>query len=398
MNCGIIRIKSISKGGIRHVGDEEDRRHSVEKNPDIDSERTGLNLSAVRDDSVTLYQAWLDQCKKLGVTISGKAAYVMEQAVITASPDFFRSLGWNIDKVKTEKNVPDEITVFFEKALSFLEEYIGKENIISATIHYDETTPHMHVDYIPALPESVKKKDVYLKDENGKLIKNKTGHAIRAKDEHGKSVFELVQAPARISRSEFWSKKGGALSYRKLQDAFYEAVSKPYGLDRGVTGTGREHIEQDRYKAEKARKDVEQAENEARAIAEKVSSTEMITDNIKKTATGKLILSDSNKDAIDNLQTASLYLTEQLKKKEIEIMEKERMIENLRYRQADQARKEAAWQQKTSELRKKAACWDRLLELVPKMERTVQQYMIALVNKIENMLVKGPELKQHQNL
>lgn len=44
---------------------------------------------------------------------------------------------------------PDYQEVFFRHAYDFLEEKYGKENVISAYVHMDETTPHMHFSFIP---------------------------------------------------------------------------------------------------------------------------------------------------------------------------------------------------------------------------------------------------------
>lgn len=38
---------------------------------------------------------------------------------------------------------------FFRQSLDFIANRYGKENILSAVIHMDEKTPHMHVDLTP---------------------------------------------------------------------------------------------------------------------------------------------------------------------------------------------------------------------------------------------------------
>ena len=124
---------------------------------------------------------------------------------------------------------------------------VGAENILSATIHFDETTPHLHLDYIPVIDGEMKRKDVYLKDESGKCIRDEKGHAIRARDENGKIIYQYVNESASINRSEFWRQRGGRDSYRILQDKFHEAVASKYGLERGQIGSDREHIEQIKY-------------------------------------------------------------------------------------------------------------------------------------------------------
>ena len=39
--------------------------------------------------------------------------------------------------------------MFFEHCAKFFTERYGKENIISAVVHLDETTPHMHLNLMP---------------------------------------------------------------------------------------------------------------------------------------------------------------------------------------------------------------------------------------------------------
>ena len=43
----------------------------------------------------------------------------------------------------------DEVREYFERALAFLQSEIAKENFISAVVHMDEKTPHMHVSFVP---------------------------------------------------------------------------------------------------------------------------------------------------------------------------------------------------------------------------------------------------------
>lgn len=43
----------------------------------------------------------------------------------------------------------EEIRAYFEEALRFIERYQPKETIISAVVHMDEKTPHMHLSFVP---------------------------------------------------------------------------------------------------------------------------------------------------------------------------------------------------------------------------------------------------------
>lgn len=201
----ILRIKSITQGGIGHIGAEEDRRLGSQRNGDIDIERTHLNMGAYRSDNKTLYAAWKDKCAELGVSPTRKGQICMEQAVVTASPDFFRGLGWDKEAAKNwcVQDIPADIIRYFEQAAKWLDGYLGGSNIISMTIHLDETTPHMHVDYVPVAAAGKRRKDVYARDADGRILRDEKGHAIRARDGDGHVIYEYVDAPARLNRSDF---------------------------------------------------------------------------------------------------------------------------------------------------------------------------------------------------
>ena len=59
------------------------------------------------------------------------------ETLITASPELLNRMN------------PQEQRQFFERAAAFLYERIGKENVISAVVHMDEKTPHMHLCFCP---------------------------------------------------------------------------------------------------------------------------------------------------------------------------------------------------------------------------------------------------------
>ena len=61
----------------------------------------------------------------------------MVETLITASPEFFGG------------KKPGEIKEFFEHALEFLKTKQAEETIVSAVVHVDEKTPHMHLCFVP---------------------------------------------------------------------------------------------------------------------------------------------------------------------------------------------------------------------------------------------------------
>ena len=57
--------------------------------------------------------------------------------MFTATPEFFKG-----------KKLP-EVRRYFEEALRFFEQFQSRETIISAVVHMDEKTPHMHLSFVP---------------------------------------------------------------------------------------------------------------------------------------------------------------------------------------------------------------------------------------------------------
>ena len=57
--------------------------------------------------------------------------------LITATPEFFKG------KKKSE------VRAYFQTALEFIEKYQDSKTILSAVVHMDEKTPHMHLSFVP---------------------------------------------------------------------------------------------------------------------------------------------------------------------------------------------------------------------------------------------------------
>lgn len=118
--------------------------------------------------------------------------------VISASPEFFKN--------KTKK----EITDYFQKHIDFLnKEYFKvKGSIVSAVIHFDEKTPHMHLIACPLVSEQ-------------KEIK-------RGKDK-GKFIEKI-----RLSHSELFGGTGGKIKLKELQDKTNQFLKENgFDLERG---------------------------------------------------------------------------------------------------------------------------------------------------------------------
>ena len=244
MKSQILRNQTYTRGSINHIINENNRdgtETTKHKNENIDRSRSHLNISHGIEG--TGYRTWKKKLEKMKIPFPTQRTGNIGQIMITASPNFFKECGWSIENAKrweSYRDCPKEILSYFSDAIKFCKEYLGEENILSWHLHFDETSPNLHVNYIPIF-EGMKRKNVWAKDENGKYLRNDKGEKIRARDENGKVIYDYVKQEHMVNASAFWEQKGGKKSYRNMQNEFYEKVAKKYNLDRGEIGSKARH-------------------------------------------------------------------------------------------------------------------------------------------------------------
>lgn len=263
----VVRIEQFTKGSLGKIGGETERTSKHHRNEDIDSERTPLNLYFKKSEGGLTAQ-WKKTMKELNATFREKKdSTAFEGMIITSDMAFFERLGW-----KKGEETPYAVMEFFNRCYEFALREIGykgtDKNVLSAVIHLDETTPHLQLYYIPVVDTA--KKKVYEKGADGKVLRNEKGSPIQKKDEHGKSVYEYVSLEQpKLCSSDFWSERGGQLSYGNLQDSFYERIGVRYGLDRGEVGSNKKHTT--KYQWQKQKQEAEIAAlNDEKVHAEEV--------------------------------------------------------------------------------------------------------------------------------
>ena len=259
------------------IGGETERTSKHNRNEDIDSERTPLNLYFKKSEGGLTAQ-WKKTMQELNATFREKKKSVaFEGMIITSDTAFFERLGW-----EKGKDTPYAVMEFFNRCYEFALQEIGykgtDKNILSAVIHVDEKTPHLQLYYVPVVDTA--KKKVYEKGADGKVLRNEKGSPIQKKDEHGKSVYEYVPLEQpKLCSSDFWSERGGQLSYGNMQDSFHEQIGVHYGLDRGEVGSNKKHTT--KYQWQKQKQEAELASLEQ----EKVHAEEVIQEAQKAVAT-----------------------------------------------------------------------------------------------------------------
>lgn len=112
------------------------RKCDNHSNEDIDPNRTYLNYNLKEGDPLENYNARIEQIKVL----NRKDVNTLGLFVCTLPKE-----------LKNEpKNVQED---FFKSVYSFAKGDFGENNIVSAIVHNDETTPHMHIKFIPVVED-----------------------------------------------------------------------------------------------------------------------------------------------------------------------------------------------------------------------------------------------------
>lgn len=204
MSYAIIRNAKYKANNLKGIYRHNERKNFNYSNKNIDKEKTYLNYAIKKP--IYSYEKEFDRLKKEN-NLKGQIKTVSNIAceyIITSDKNFFEQIG------------EEETKRYFETAYEFVTKYknLGEKYIMSAQVHMDEESPHMHLIFLPV---------VHTTDKKGNEID-------------------------KLACSEFWKEKD---SYRQLQNAFYEyMVSHNFELERGLPKeeTNRKHIDLAEYK------------------------------------------------------------------------------------------------------------------------------------------------------
>ena len=132
----ILRFAKYKGPEIGRIESHNERtKEKYASNPDIDTSRSHLNFHLVSPERK--YRAEAEkQIATAGCRTRSDSVRVVE-VLVTASPEFFKG------KKKAE------IKAYFQEALDFIQQHQNPRTIISAVVHMDEKTPHMHLCFVP---------------------------------------------------------------------------------------------------------------------------------------------------------------------------------------------------------------------------------------------------------
>lgn len=136
----IFRMEKCKGGRIAAMNKHHERtKERYKSNPDIDASRTHLNYHLIQPKQ--LYKQEVDSRIEKAGCKTRKDSVRMIDVLIGATPEFLNKL-------------PEaEIHEYFSRALDFLKQEIGEQNIFTAIVHRDERTQHMHVCFTPITKE-----------------------------------------------------------------------------------------------------------------------------------------------------------------------------------------------------------------------------------------------------
>lgn len=179
MSYQILRIEKLTKiPNIKASAAHNFREMNV---PNADSSRTQLNKTFGAQTGDELILKWESNIQSRSIKVRNKNTVKIVEFLITSSPEFFSS-----------KKISND---YFYMAIQWLSKKFGRQNILSANLQLDETTPHLVVYVMPEV--------------NGKL--------------NAKHYF------------------GGSVKMSDLQDDFYNNVGKAFNLERGLKGSKATH-------------------------------------------------------------------------------------------------------------------------------------------------------------
>ena len=138
----ILRFKKLKGGAIGSCERHNERKKEIYKsNPDIDIEKSKQNYHIIDPPKYT-YKRKVDDLIKTSQCKTRKDSVKLVETIITASPEFMKKLSL------------EEQKEYFKRATDFMIDKIGKQNIISAVVHMDESNPHMHIVFCPINKEN----------------------------------------------------------------------------------------------------------------------------------------------------------------------------------------------------------------------------------------------------
>ena len=190
----VVHMMKIKSGAVGGIQSHNNREHEPKTNPDVDMSRSEDNYDLISCDN---YKRSIKE-KLSNLVESSRAvrkdAVVVCNFIVTSDNETMNALG------------ADRQRQFFQDSVKWFSDRYGADRVLNATVHMDETTPHLHIGVMPIT-------------QDGRLS--------------AKAIFTKTEMKA-------------------IQTEFARDVGEKYGLERGVEGSERTHLSEARFKEKKA--------------------------------------------------------------------------------------------------------------------------------------------------
>ena len=282
VSYAIIRNEKYNRSSLMGIYRHNERKNISYTNKNINHQKSNQNYS-IKSCNMN-YLRKFDQIRQ-DYKLKGwvkKNSNVVCEYIITSDEEFFKSIG----KEETKR--------YFKTAYEFVKNYknLGEEYIISANVHFDEVTPHLHLVFIPVI------------------------HILDTKS--GKQEDKLCC-------SEFWKGKD---SYKILQDNFYKYMVKSgFDLERGRE-TERENISVQKFK-EITNYEMQEMFKESKHLEKEIISDdlEIIKKEYKKVIK-KFNTLASRYTRVKNILDETIYKVEKIQKENSELKKETKELKN----------------------------------------------------------------------
>lgn len=248
----VMNIQKRKKNDITGI-QREATRTATKYNNQVKPGMDALNVSLIQSNN--WMQDIQDEINRAGAKTRSNSVVALD-AIYTASGDFFK------DKSTEECNQ------YFRDCLQFHQRKFG--HVVSAVIHYDETTPHLHILSVPLTQD------------------------------------------CRLSARDV---VGNRTHMSHLQDDYFREVGKGYGLERGVHMDGQEkkqHTSAQEHRLQEIQGQLQAAERQVREIEARRKVAQKDTEDLHQMAVqvteqinegyGELLdITAQKQDALDEL-------------------------------------------------------------------------------------------------
>ena len=138
MSYLVLHMDKFKRESLRGIQSHNRRERRSRSNPDIRHEKSRENCDLHQPEVRDYARAVQSRIDSLNLPKAvRKDAVVLCGLIVTSDLPFFARLP------------PEEQRRFFEESRDFLTRFVGQENVISAMIHRDEKTQHMHFLHVP---------------------------------------------------------------------------------------------------------------------------------------------------------------------------------------------------------------------------------------------------------